>query len=188
MRRDIENRFDAYRLDEEAKATFHEALEAHEAGLYRSVCRLLFPEIERVARREMHGDKVSRITNQRALRDLAARLPISVVIPSGFHGWKLFDRFSNHLYEDVSNEEVRRRLASDPVPNRHAAMHGLVVYSTMQNSLNAIFIAEYFFQLISVLMELQELAQTKGKVSGREAGVVDNQTERGGSGANPSRH
>ena len=116
------DRLTGYRLDAEAKAAFREALEAHGASLYRCVCRLLFPEIERVTRRELHGDSMERITSQKALRDLAARLPASVMEPGGFLGLNLFDRLSNHVYEAASDEEARQRLARDPIPNRHAAV------------------------------------------------------------------
>ena len=52
-------------VDDEAKTTFGEALNAHEAGFYRSVCRVLMPEIERVSRVELHGDRLERITPSR---------------------------------------------------------------------------------------------------------------------------
>ncbi len=48
-------------------------------------------------------------------------------------------------------EVAMERFAQDPVPNRHAAVHGLVSYSSMQNSLNTIFMADYIFQVISFL-------------------------------------
>ena len=48
IREDLESRLEDYHIDDEAKETFREALSAHEAGLYRCVCRVLFPEIERV--------------------------------------------------------------------------------------------------------------------------------------------
>ena len=51
IRQDIESRLEAYHIDEEARETFREALSAHEAGFYRCVCRVLFPEIERMIRR-----------------------------------------------------------------------------------------------------------------------------------------
>ena len=134
-----------------AKATFGEALHSHEAGFYRSVCHVLMPEIERVSRAELHGDRLDRITSQPLLRELAGQLPISAVEPDGFLGLNLFHRLSEHLYEHVDDEGRRRRFAGDPVPNRHAAVHGLVVYSTMQNSLNAVFMADFIFQVISLL-------------------------------------
>ena len=153
VRRDIEARLIAYQLDDEAKAAFREALAAHEAGLYRSVCRHLMLEIERVARRELHNDSLERITSQHTLRDLAGRLPISSVEPGGFLGVNLFKRLSNHLYEHAEDKETRQCLARDPVPNRHATVHGLVVYSSIQNSLNTIFITDFIFHVISLLKE-----------------------------------
>lgn len=81
----------------------------------------------------------------------------------------------------MSDEEARQRLVRDPIPNRHAALHGLVVYSTRQNSLNVIFIGDYVFELISVLKELQQSARTKGRENGRDAGVTGDQEECGGS-------
>jgi hypothetical protein len=37
------------------------------------------------------------------------------------------------------------------VPNRHAAIHGLIVYNSFWHSLNAIFIADYAFQIIAAV-------------------------------------
>lgn len=151
LRRDIESRIAEYEIDTEAKATFDEALIAHEAGLYRCVCRVLIPEIERVARKELHDDRMDRITNQERLQELAGKLPLrSVAGPRGLYNLNLYRRLSNHLYAHVTTDEDRIRFARDPVPNRHAAVHGLVAYSSMQSSLNAIFLADYIFFVITV--------------------------------------
>ena len=56
-------------------------------------------------------------------------------------------KFIYGLFQKVQSEEDRERLQQDPIPNRHAALHGLVVYSSQQNSLNAIFIADYIFRI-----------------------------------------
>ena len=112
------------------------------------------PEIERVSRVELHGDRRECITSQPLLRKLAGQLPISAVGPGGFLALNLFRRLSEHLYEHVDDEDSRLRFAQDPVPNRHAAVHGLVVYSSMQNSLNAVFMADFIFQGISLLKGL----------------------------------
>ena len=154
VRRDIESRLAVYEIDAEARATVGEALQAHEAGLYRCVCRVLIPEIERVARRELHDDRMDRIASQERLRALAGKLPLFSVGPPGFYNLNLYRRLSNHLYANVTTDEDRRRLARDPVPNRHAAVHGLVVYSSMQSSLNAIFLADYIFLVMTVLKRL----------------------------------
>ena len=61
IRQDIESRLDHYNIDEEAKATFREALSAHSTGYYRCVVRLLFPEIERMFRVHFFANKAGRI-------------------------------------------------------------------------------------------------------------------------------
>ena len=50
VRTQLAARLSSHDIDDEARAVFREALDAHEAGLYRSVSRLLFPEFERVFR------------------------------------------------------------------------------------------------------------------------------------------
>lgn len=57
VRSNIQLRLSDYRIDAEAKATLCEALDAHEAGLYRCVCRVLFPEIERLLRTEIFSEQ-----------------------------------------------------------------------------------------------------------------------------------
>ena len=80
--------------------------------------------------------------------------------PGGFLGLNLYGRLEENVYRNVRDEEVRQRLDQDPIPNRHAALHGYVVYSTMQNSLNVIFLGDYIFELVSVLKELQQSSET----------------------------
>ena len=57
-------------------------------------------------------------------------------------------KFVHGVFQRVGNEEDRERLKQNPVPNRHAALHGFVTYDSPQNSLNAIFIADYIFRII----------------------------------------
>ena len=161
VRRDIESRMTRYDVDEEAKATVRESLAAHEACFYRSVCRVLMPEIERVARAELHDGRLERIASQRRLRELAGKLPLFAANTPGLYSLNLYRRLSKHLYEDIRNEADLERFAQDPVPNRHAAVHGLVLYSSMQNSLNVIFMADYIFLVISVLKRLASAQAAK---------------------------
>ena len=107
------------------------------------------PEIERVSRIELHGDNLrEKITSQPHLRELAGQLSLNAVEPRGYYGLVLFKKLTDHLYNRIATEEDRNRCNQDPVPNRHAAVHGLVVYSSNQNSLNTIFMADYIFQII----------------------------------------
>lgn len=149
----IESKVENYLIDHEAKETFNEALDANEAGFYRSVCRLLPPEIERVSRIEIHGDRLERITSQRELTELAGSLTSAEMEPSGYYGFMLYKRLAQHLYQDISDDTVRTKFAEDPIPNRHAVVHGLISYSTHQNSLNSIFMTDFIFQVISYLKQ-----------------------------------
>ena len=40
---------------------------------------------------------------------------------------------------------------TDPVPNRHAVIHGLISYSTAQNSINTLIMVDFMFHLIGVV-------------------------------------
>jgi len=149
VRQKIETQLAGYDLDEESKATFREALDAHEGGLYRSVCRVLFPEIERIARRELHGGKIQKhIASQSCLRNLAGQMvPTALDLPE-YYVLVLFKQLNAHVYQSIANSNDLKLFEQDPVPNRHAAMHGLINYRSTQNSLNMLFLADYIVQVI----------------------------------------
>jgi len=173
VRQMFDERQAAYDLDDEAKATFQEALAAHEAGLYRAVVRVLFPEIERVAKKEIYQgkhyeqpeaendsylfwlspDELKRappaITNLTGLRSALGDLPLHVVGSADF-GMNLYQRVMDHLYKNIGTSPSRiRKYENDPVPNRHASLHGLVSYTTFQNSINMLIMADFMFHVIS---------------------------------------
>lgn len=161
-------------IDDKAKAVFREALDAHEHGLYRCVSRLLFLEFERVLGKVLLNEEAGRIKHRRLARKLAdesGQLPISGVLSSGIHGMVMFryltegtriprtpaDRskrpapgFRPGLYVHVNKANLDHARQS-PVPTRHAVAHGLADYSSQQNSLNALFIADYVFLISSEL-------------------------------------
>ena len=163
VRSKMDSRVSGYKIDAEAMATFREALDAHEAGFYRCVCRVLFPEIERVFRTELFGEELDRrITYEKLIRKLVDddQKSIDDFILSGLYDLTLFGhltkairRKDGELAEFESDELVfglftgvwsagdREKVSA--IPNRHAAMHGLVPYSSPQNSLNALFVADY---------------------------------------------
>ena len=157
----IESQFNDYDVDDEAKATVREAIDAHGYGLYRSVCRLLFPEIDRVFRTEILGQTTGWVSYKNFIesRSLHELLPggwydldylSHLMMPlKGSSDSVLADKIFG-LFRHVEESDLPR-LDRDPVPNRHAAMHGFVSYSSPQNSLNAIFIADYIFRLVSSL-------------------------------------
>lgn len=163
-------------IDAEAKASFEEALAAHEAGLYRSVVRLLFPEIERVARetvyagsrKEAWGKKKGR--NNAGLSDLREALmkkfPVGVALGTPF-ALTLVQKLYEHLYtyvpEDSAGLAVFQR---DPVPNRHASQHGYVVYSSAQHSINMLAMADFMFHVIMRANAYLERAESEAKANG----------------------
>lgn len=141
-------RLDDYSIDEEAKATFKEALNAHEHGFYRTVPRTLFPEIERIARQEFHAGSMEQVvTSQHKLIEIAGNLFPHETESYGFFDLILYSALTNHLYE-YCNAIQLPEISKNPVPNRHAAIHGHVSYSTMKNSINTLIIIDFIFQVI----------------------------------------
>ena len=138
IRDDMELRLKDYHIDDEAKETYREALLAHEVGLFRCVCRVLFPEIERViGLGRVRQKEIEKLTSTGTLADFAFRERF---------GYVLFGRLVNHAYEQVKAD--RKRFEWDPVPNRHAALHGLVPYSTHKHSMNMLILTDYIFQIL----------------------------------------
>ena len=172
VRARLEWRVSSLDVDDEAKATFREALDAHEGGLYRCVSRLLFPEFERVFRAALFDGRAGHIPYHEFVTKLsgeAANLELADFLTAGIQDMVLFGyltegaRNSNTSAErstgaapkyepglavgvDATNVE---RAKQSPIPTRHAVAHGLVVYSSQQSSLNAIFIADYIFSVVS---------------------------------------
>ena len=179
VRSEIEARLPSYKIDEEAKATLKEALDAHESGCYRCVCRVLFPEIERVVRIELFDGNIKRKGYDKFVRSIAYKkdIGLEVFIHEGLYDLSIFNHMTKTieekdrkkrrgrrkneerpvsevdelifgLFTEVENKQHIERLKKSSIPNRHAALHGLVVYSSPHHSLNAIFIADYFFRLV----------------------------------------
>ena len=135
-------------VDGETKAAFHEALDSHESGRYLSVCRNLMPELERIVRINLYGDKVGSFSVEKQMDIYFGNLPLSV-FPDRSLGWIGFKYLRSHLYDHIRDEADLERYVNHQIPNRHAAIHGLVTYDNVQNSLNSIFVADYVLQLIT---------------------------------------
>ena len=186
VRSRIEVRLSTYSIDDEAKATFREALGAHEIGYYQSVCRLLFPEIERLFRGALFGGRAGNIRHEEFVKRLAGwerdgrfeegepndgSLFLEDFLTGGIHEFSVFEyltgglkergeikgprtsrtgEYRPSLFANISDANIEAARGC-PIPTRHAVVHGLVNYSTPQSSLNAIFIADYIFSVISRL-------------------------------------
>ena len=153
IRQDIDTRLDHYQITTESKTTLREALSAHEAGHYRCVCRVLFPEIDREFRIHFFEDAAGSISSKKMLEKLTDQGALEYFLPREAYGWILFDRLVHHLYEPV-NDNNRVLYEKDFVPNRHASTHGLVSYSTFKHSMNMIIMADYVFQVLTSTAKL----------------------------------
>ncbi|MBY5551028.1 hypothetical protein HFO61_30245 [Rhizobium leguminosarum] len=158
VKREFLTRVDTYDLDDELKATFREALDCHGNKAYRATVRLLFPEIERVACQEVYGGSRSytpeqgrktKITSLPDFFDKAMSMPAGEIL-SFDYGWELLRKFGAHLYVPVDPPDLPS-ITADPVPNRHASLHGMVVYSTAKNSMNTLIMADFVFHIISAM-------------------------------------
>ena len=186
VRTEIEARLSTYSIDDEAKATLREALVAHEIAHYRSVCRLLFPEMERLFRIVLFGGRAGNIRHEKFVNRLLGwesdgrfeqgeahdgSLFLEHFLTGGVHEFAVLEylaegtkergefkgrrrsttgEYSPGLFVRISDANIESARGS-PIPTRHAVVHGLVSYSTQQNSLNAIFITDYVFSVISQL-------------------------------------
>ncbi len=163
VRAQLETQLSSYNIDDEAEATFREALDAHEAGLYRCVSRVLFPEFEREFRVALFDGGVGSITYKKFIKKLsgtAADLKLGDFLIAGIQDMVLFNYLTENDSRSASSEYVPtlgvginkrnvEQARQNPIPTRHAVVHGLVTYSSRQSSLNAIFIADYVFSVMS---------------------------------------
>ena len=149
VRREIELATGGYLIDEDSKETMSQILSAHEYGLYRLVPVAIMVEIERAVRVHLYGELVGRHLDIKGkIVDEISELPISALqdITSVI---VQHETLENHLYEHIDDDSDRSRFAENPIPNRHAAIHGLVPYSTEKSSLNSIFLADFVLQMIT---------------------------------------
>ena len=150
IRQIIEDELSKCDVERDTKETLREALHAHEQGLYRLVPSSLFSVIERAVRVHLCANRFGSISVNELLGDRIGNLPMSM-LPYGSFGYVGYTQLSRHLYENIHNETTRKRFVAASVPNRHATIHGLVIYSSEKSSLNAIFVAMYVFRALTVL-------------------------------------
>lgn len=156
IKSDMDTQLSTSDAEEETKATFREALEAHEHGLYRCVCRCLLPEIERSVRLKVNdlsrnfkfADSLESLVNQGDLADLFGGSP---------YGLALYPMLSEWLFASVNTPQERSNMA--PYLNRHVAAHGLDVYNTKKRSFNALVLSLYTFMVLTHVTENGESDQ-----------------------------
>ena len=148
----LRRRLDNAGLDDETIAVMDEAFRAHGAGLYRAVCRTVFPEIERVARQRFYGlDHLQPITSLKEVRAAIADLAPSDLRP--LEVWWILSAFgfiNRRCYVTVDSLSDNAN-ESGIMLNRHAVAHGVGSPSTARESLNMLFLADFMFHALDAL-------------------------------------
>ena len=133
------------RLPTSTKESFREALDAHGRGLYRTVPRTVFPEIESVLIGNGYDFTTRKFTND--LKQLGSDLTLEQ-FPDAILGMPTWEKFVSHVYSPAETPAQVSNLDGHPVPNRHAAIHGVVDYHTQVQSLNALFLVDFMLRLL----------------------------------------
>ena len=137
-------------IDDAATDAFAESLQAHRLGLYRVAPTLLFPHIERVARDALQPGAMGASPTAR-LSDAVGTLGASEFVMPGVSGLRLYSKLADHLYRQVRAPDEVAAAENNPVPNRHAVLHGRVNYASEKSSLNMLIMADFIFDAISKL-------------------------------------
>ena len=147
---DIDSQLAILDICEEPKATLQEAIQAHRCGLYRLTCRGLLPDIERVIIENWLGQREIRKLSENLIGKAVENRRFEEITLDNWFDLKLHDRLMNHFYRNGKHlKEIRK----EALPNRHAALHGWIPYSSRENSLNTIIFAEYIFRLGALLKD-----------------------------------
>lgn len=133
-----------------AKRAMHDALMCHRHGLFRSVVLTLLPYVEMEFRKAFEIEVGGNAASLQELRNIVWKVPAGIVL-SHTAPMDLLEILDAHLYDKVKTAEALARFEADQIPNRHAAIHGLIEYSSHQNSMNTLIVADYVFFLISQL-------------------------------------
>lgn len=146
IRLDMEARLAKSDTDKETQDTFREALQAHEYGLYRCVCRCLLPEMERALRLRVNNLDPSFKFNA-SLEDVVNQGELHHLFGGNPYGLSLFPHLQDFLFAPVRTAQERADM--EPHLNRHVAVHGLSPYNTKKRSFNALVLSLYLFLVLS---------------------------------------
>lgn len=138
--------------DQETLACYREALDAHGHGLYRACTRTLFPEIERISRLTFHAnDPSKRVTSQHDLIEAVGKLCPGDMKSRGMPGFRLFMTLAKHAYDHVGTVDEVARFELTEIPNRHAALHGVLSYNSFKSSINSLFFFDFVTDVVEII-------------------------------------
>lgn len=146
----LASRIEGYAIDDVSRRVFKDALRLQGMGMHLIAVRGLFPEMERVFRQKFVLPAGSPRTSLKEFRKAALEAPYDVVYQYSPTA-KLIEVLDEHLYSDATSDAQLSRLASHPVPNRHAALHGRIDYCEPVHGFNALVMADLVFHLAGVL-------------------------------------
>ena len=147
VRRSIEANTAGYLIGRDSHELMKEGLEAHEMGLYRLVPRSVLPEIEAVIRKDLSGKNYGSLDMGKEI-DKLADVP-AMYIRNLTSAILEFDALQEHLYVSIRDDATRDEFADTEIPNRHAAIHGIIAYASEKSSLNSIFLTDFVLQMVS---------------------------------------
>lgn len=153
--RELGAMIDSYEISDETNASMAEAIECHGHGLYRSTVRSVYPAIESEFRSSFSIEVGKQDASLRMLRKTLKEAPVTAIL-AHVAPIRLFNILDTHIYDPVKTLEALDRFTKDPVPNRHAVVHGVINYTTWVHSLNSLIVADYIFMVIDSLKRLQE--------------------------------
>ena len=156
----IESNISEYNIDFELEEAFNEIISAHRAGYYRCVCRAIFPEIERVVLSYPSDDNENTLNPAKRILKFIEKEYIKEFIKNDPFDIVAFKTSIEHLYKNTKGSSLSD-FEHNPVPNRHATVHGLISYSTMQHSLNSIIMADNIFSIFKQNSRLYRKCETK---------------------------
>lgn len=139
IREEILSDLENYCIAKEAKLTLEEALIAHDKNLYRCVCRVLPPEIERLIRYQRNLDQWEIIKTSDIQDEILKDMTRENFLTFNPHGVEYILYVLGYFYRAASKKNLKKyKVLYQSIPNRHAALHGNITYSSFKTSVNMI--------------------------------------------------
>lgn len=139
----IESQKEKLTLSEEIMATFSEAIQGHKQGLFRLTCRALLPDVEKVIYECWLDKSGIGSVKEQELENTIGDMPARFFTLPYWSDWVLLNLLIRHLFSNGSNI---KEFSQNPLPNRHAALHGWLDYPSRKHSFNMIVFADFIFR------------------------------------------
>ena len=133
-------------FDADRKETIQEAFKALDCGLTRLPVPALLPDIERTILEDWLGEPrgTTKTLKEKQIHKALEGITFSDAVPNAIYDYKMFGRFAKVLYAYVSTPS---QFEGKDIPNRHAALHGWVIYGTKEFCLNTLMLYAYIARL-----------------------------------------